>query len=38
VRTERDIVEQAALTMVAVVREHRTSIVTGRGIVAVLTG
>lgn len=37
VRTEREIVEQAALTVVTVVREHRKAIATGRDIVAVLT-
>lgn len=36
VRTERSIIEEAALTVVTVVREHRSSIATGRNIVAVL--
>lgn len=37
VRTEREIVEAAALTVVTVVREHRRDISTGRNIVALLS-
>ncbi len=37
-RTERDIIEEAALTVVAVVREHRSGIATARRIVAVRSG
>lgn len=36
VRTERDIIEQAAMTVVQVVREHRKSIATGRTIAGLL--
>lgn len=38
VRTDRDIINTAAAMVVAVVREHRTHIATGRGIVRVLMG
>ncbi len=37
-RTEQDIVAEAAMTVVGVVREHRSGIATARRIVAVLSG
>ena len=38
VRTDRDIVDSVAAMVVGVVREHRTHLTTGRGIVRVLMG